>query len=243
MDMLISVLGYIFSAGAPSGSENTFGEDCTGDAVVSLCLMGCPCLLMPFCIEWVYNLKQIYGVIFRGSVGDATNQKVLKFSKGASKLSESRRACEGYTCCWLGNPWWLKFYLSPCVFPLGIFILWSLLYLAMYCKHTPVVLSHRVYFAAGGAQLTMLAVGSWLKVKTKPQSTKSPQKPWGILPISSCVLPALEACSLPPSHGTGQMHLRPMLSSASLLQSGSHSALLPQVLTCQEKEVVQISLS
>lgn len=161
--------------------------------------MGSPCLLMPFCIEWVYNLKQIYRVIFRGWVGDATNQKVLQFSKGASKLSESRRACEGYTCCWLGNPWWLKFYLSPCVFPLGIFILWSLLYLAMYCKHTPVVLSHRVYFAAGGAQLTMLAVGSWLKVKTKHQSTIHPRSPGVscLAPPVASLLGSLLSASLP----------------------------------------------
>jgi len=75
-----------------------------GDIAGSPCIMDCPRSLLPFCIERVYNLKQTYGVIIRGWGGEAANQKELEFSYGASKLSASRRACEGYTCCWLGSP-------------------------------------------------------------------------------------------------------------------------------------------
>lgn len=177
----------LFQQDSPVAGKPLLERDSTGDVVGSLC---CPRFLMPFCIEWLYNLKQTYGVIFRGWGREATNQKVLQFSKGASKLSASRRACEGYTCCWLGSPWWLKFYFSPCVFPLGIFVLWSLLYLAMYCKHTPVVLSHVFTLQLGDhSSPGWLLVAGW---KWK-WSTKAPNHPRS--PGVSCLCPPV--ASLP----------------------------------------------
>lgn len=94
------------------------------------------------------------------------------------------------------------------------FILWSLLYLAVCSRHFSVVLSH-VYFAAGGALLTMLRAG-W--VKGNP-STRAPSKA-SRLSLLACLFPwpsCFRSC-LPPFYRAGRSTLKICAWDAEMLQ-------------------------